>query len=155
MEKIKIIVSFHSYLTHYTKLQKNSKKLKKYHYGSISSHHRLKEDEKGRKKKIIVPFRSYPTFNIKSQKNGQKIQKIKKYHYGSISSHHRLKEDEKGRKFQKNSKRMIENSKKIAKKFKKLNNTIMAPFLAKIGWKRMRKGENKNYRFVPFLPSAE
>ena len=28
----------------------------------------------------------------------------------------------------------------------------MAPFRAKIGFKRMRKGENKNYRFVPFLP---
>ena len=26
----------------------------------------------------------------------------------------------------------------------------MAPFRAKIGGKRMRKGENKNYRFVPF-----
>ena len=31
----------------------------------------------------------------------------------------------------------------------------MAPFRAKIGWKRMRKGENKNYRFVPFLPDGE
>ena len=31
----------------------------------------------------------------------------------------------------------------------------MAPFWAKIGWKRMRKEENKNYRFVPFLPDAE
>ena len=28
----------------------------------------------------------------------------------------------------------IENSKKIAKKFKKLKNTIMASFQAKIGW---------------------
>ena len=50
---------------------------------------------------------------------------------------------------------IIENSKKIAKKFKKLNNTIMAPFRAKIGWKRLIKGENKNYRFVSFLPGAE
>ena len=31
----------------------------------------------------------------------------------------------------------------------------MAPFRAKIGGKRMRKGENKNYHFVPFLPGAE
>ena len=31
----------------------------------------------------------------------------------------------------------------------------MGPFLAKIGRKRMRKEENKNYRFVPFLPGAE
>ena len=34
---------------------------------------------------------------------------------------------------------LIENSKKITKKFKKLRNTIMNSFLAKIGWKRMRK----------------
>ena len=30
----------------------------------------------------------------------------------------------------------------------------MASFQAKIGWKRMRKRENKNYRSVPFLPNA-
>ena len=28
----------------------------------------------------------------------------------------------------------------------------MYSFQAKIGLKKMRKGENKNYRFVPFLP---
>ena len=26
---------------------------------------------------------------------------------------------------------------------------------AKIGWKMMRKSENKNYRSVPFLPDAK
>ena len=31
----------------------------------------------------------------------------------------------------------------------------MASFQAKIVWKRPRKSENKNYRFVPFLPDAE
>ena len=30
----------------------------------------------------------------------------------------------------------------------------MASFKAKIGWKRPRKRENKNYPFVPFLPEA-
>ena len=30
----------------------------------------------------------------------------------------------------------------------------MASFAEKIGWKRPRKGENKNYRSVPFLPDA-
>ena len=30
----------------------------------------------------------------------------------------------------------------------------MASFRAKIGWKRPRKSENKNYRFVSFLPEA-
>ena len=30
----------------------------------------------------------------------------------------------------------------------------MASFQAKIVWKRPRKGENKNYRIVTFLPDA-
>ena len=30
----------------------------------------------------------------------------------------------------------------------------MASFQAKIDWKRWRKGKNKNYRSVPFLPDA-
>ena len=38
---------------------KNFKKIKKYQYGSISSHHRLKKDEKGGKKQLS--FRSVPT----------------------------------------------------------------------------------------------
>ena len=51
--------------------------------------------------------------------------------------------------------RVIENSNKIAKKFKKLKNTIMASFQAKTGWKMPRRRENKNYRAVPFLPDAK
>ena len=44
--------------------------------------------------------------------------------------------------------RVIQNSKKIAKIFK---NTIMAPFQATIGWRWMRKEENKklSFRSVP------
>ena len=38
---------------------------------------------------------------------------------------------------------------KNKKKIKKLKNTITDSFQAKIGWKMMRKGENKNYRSVP------
>ena len=30
----------------------------------------------------------------------------------------------------------------------------MESFKAKIVWKRPRKRENKNYRFVPFIPDA-
>ena len=30
----------------------------------------------------------------------------------------------------------------------------MASFQAKIGWKRLRRRENKNYPSVPFLPEA-
>ena len=61
-EKIKIIVSFRPYLTHNLKFQKNCKKIqknKKCQYGFIRSHHRLKEDVKGRKEKLS--FRSVPT----------------------------------------------------------------------------------------------
>ena len=42
--------------------------------------------------------------------------------------------------------------KKKANKFKKLRNTIMASFQAKIGWKRPRKRKNKIYPSVSFLP---
>jgi len=49
---------------------------------------------------------------------------------------------------------VIENSKQIAKKLKKLKNTIVASFQAKIGRKRLRKRENKNYPSVPLLPEA-
>ena len=48
----------------------------------------------------------------------------------------------------------IEYSNKIAKNFKKLDNTIMASFQAKIGWKMMRKRRNKNYFYISFLPDA-
>ena len=30
----------------------------------------------------------------------------------------------------------------------------MSSFQAKIGWKKPRKRENKNYRFIPFLPDC-
>ena len=53
------------------------------------------------------------------------------------------------------TKRVIENSKKIAKNFKKLKNPVMASFQSKIGWKRLKKRENKNYRFVSFLPDGD
>ena len=45
---------------------------------------------------------------------------------------------------------VIQNSRKIAKNFKQLKNTIMVSFQAKIGTKRLRKRENKNYCSVPF-----
>ena len=50
--------------------------------------------------------------------------------------------------------RVIGNFKKIAKKFEKLNNTVMASLQANIGWKRPRKRKNKNYRSIPFLHDA-
>ena len=47
-------------------------------------------------------------------------------------------------------------TKKKQKNFKKkLKNTIMASFQAKIVWKMPRKRENKNYCFVSILSGAE
>ena len=48
--------------------------------------------------------------------------------------------------------RVIENSKKNSKKLK---NPVRASFQAKIGWKRLKKRENKNYRFVSFLHDGQ
>ena len=52
------------------------------------------------------------------------------------------------------ARRIVENSKKIGKKIKKLKNTAMALFQTIIDWKMMRKSENKNYRSVSFQPDA-
>ena len=49
---------------------------------------------------------------------------------------------------------VIQYSKQIEKKFKKLRNTITASFQAKIDWKRLRNRENKNYRSLSFLHDA-
>ena len=53
--------------------------------------------------------------------------------------------------------RVIENSKKIAKIFKKLKNPIMASFQAKIGWKRRKKKRKQKLssRFVPTRRTIE
>ena len=48
------------------------------------------------------------------------------------------------------TRRVIENSKTNAKKFKKLKYTIIAQIQTKIGWKRQRKRKSKNYSSVPF-----
>ena len=85
------------------------------------------------------------------------MKKIKKYHYGLISDQNRLEKAEKEGK-QKLSfrfvptRRVIENCKKIGKKSKKLKNTIMASFQAKVSWKSPRKGENKKFSF-PLVPT--
>ena len=52
------------------------------------------------------------------------------------------------------TRRVIENSNKMAKKLKKLKIIVVAPIQAKIGWKRLKKIENKNYRSVLFPPDA-
>ena len=50
------------------------------------------------------------------------------------------------------TRRVIKNSKKIAKKLKILKNTVMAYFQSKIRWRRPTKRENENYCSDPFLP---
>ena len=50
---------------------------------------------------------------------------------------------------------VIENSKKKVKKFKKLENTIMASFRAKICWGRLRKREKKKNHSDEFLPDSQ
>ena len=76
-----------------------------------------------------VPFRSYPMCNRKFQNKIAK--KLKKYHYCRISSQNRLEEAEKERKEKLlfgfvPARCVIENSKKITKKLKKLKNTNVA-----------------------------
>ena len=65
-QKIKIIVPLRSYPTRNKKFQKNSKKMKKvkkYHYGFISSQKQIGKGGERDKIKIFFTFRSYPTRN--------------------------------------------------------------------------------------------
>ena len=48
------------------------------------------------------------------------------------------------------TRRVIENSKKIEKKFRKYKNIIVTSFQAIIGWNRPKNRENKNYHSVSF-----
>ena len=109
--------------------------------------------ENAEKERIYrVSFRFIPTRRV--IENSKKIaKKFKKYRYVFYSSQNRFEKDEKMKTIVPfrsiPTRREIENSKTKAKKFKKLKYTIMASFLAKIGWKRPRKRKNKNYRSVP------
>ena len=90
-----------------------------------------------RENKNSRPVSFLLTTKQKIPKKQQKIQKTKKYHYGLISSQIWLEKAEKERKLKLSFRfvltlRVIENSKKIAKKFKKLKNSIMASFQSKI-----------------------
>ena len=79
---------------------------------------------------------SYLTGNRKFQKNSKKINKFRKHHHSFFSSQNKLGRAEKGRKKKivpmcsyptRNTK-----SQKIEKKFKKLENIIIASFQDKI-----------------------
>ena len=80
------------------------------------------------------------------KKKATKLKKLKKYHYGIISSQNSLEKAKKERKYKLSfrsvpTRRIIENSKKKKQKNlkKKLKNTIMVSFQAKIVWKMPRK----------------
>ena len=106
---------------------------------------------------------SYPIQDIEFQKNYEKSQKIKKHYYGFFSSQNKLGKAEKERK-KKNKKKIVPMSsyptrnrkfQKNSKKNQKIKNHHSAIFFqAKIGGKRHRKRENKNYRSVSFLPDS-
>ena len=81
---------------------------------------------------------SYPTRNRKFKKNSKKIEKLRKYHHTIVSSQNSLGKATKERKGNKSfccvsSRPVIEHSIKIAKKLKKLENTILDFLQAKIG----------------------
>ena len=94
-------------------------------------------------------------------KKQQKIQKIKKHHYDFISSQIGLGEVEKDKKKNLSFQSVpiqprIENSKKIAKKFQKLKNIMMASFQVKTGRERPRKRKkNLLFQSVPARPGIE
>ena len=128
----------------------NSKKNSKNKKPPLRLLFRPNQVRKGReweKIKIIVLISSSSTRNREFRKNCKKIQKIE----------NRLGKAKKERKekllFRSIATRpVIENSKKRAKKFKKLWNTIRASFQAKTGRQSLRKRVNKNYQFDQFLP---
>ena len=116
-----------------------------------------------KEKKYKLSFRSVPTRRV--IQNSKKIEKeFKKLNNTILWLHYKPKLVGKRREREKikiivpfrsvPTQRVIGNSEKIAKKFEKLNNTIIASFQAKIGWKRPKKRKNKNYRSVPFLHNA-
>ena len=128
---------------------------------TIMASFKQKQVGKGRewvKIEIFVPSISYQIRNSELKKNSKKIQKIRKHQYGFFSGQNMLEKAEKEWKWKLlfrsfPTRLLIENSeKKKAKKFKKLQNTIMAYFLANPGWEKPRKSENKNYRSDHSLP---
>ena len=73
----------------------------------------------------MIPLRSNLTHNRKIIRNCKKIQRIQKYSYGFFSSKNLLEKAKKKRKYKLAfrfvpAQRVIENSKQIIKKFKKL-----------------------------------
>ena len=106
------------------KQQKNCKKKKK---NPLRLHLKPKQVGKGRERekiKILVPFRSYPTGNRKFQKNQEKNSKLPIWLHFKPKQVGKVREREKIKIFvpfcSVPTRRAIQNSKKIGKKFKKI-----------------------------------
>ena len=101
----------------------------------------------------FVSFRSYLTRYRKFQKNSKIIQKIKKI---QLWLHFKPKSVERG--WEREKIKIIVSFRPYLTqnlKFQKnSNNTSVASFKARIGWKRPRKKENKYCRSASFLPNA-
>ena len=111
--------------------------------------------KRGNKNCLAVPFQLDELLKIpKKEKKESKNQKI------PLWLHFKPKQVGKGREIEK-----IENvvpfrshptrNRKFQKNSKKLKNPVMSSFQAKIGQKRLKKRENKNYRSVSFQPEAK
>ena len=147
----KILVPITSYLMRNRKLIKLAIKLKKLKNIFMAFFEAKMGWERPRKreKKIIVPINSYPIRNRKLKKNSKKIQKIKKHRYGFFSSQNGWGEAEKERKKNYRSDQFLPDQeqkikKKIAKKFKKLKNIVMASFQAKMGQERLARSTSSS-----------
>ena len=149
-----------SYPTHNRNFQKNSKKIqkfRKYHHSFVSNQNRLgkaTKERKGNKSFRCVSSRPVIEHSIKMAK---KLKKLKKHHLSFFTCQNRLGKTANESKLKKSfrcvsTRPVIEGSKKIAKKLKNLENTIIASFLAKIGWERLRMREKAKNRSVVFLP---
>ena len=107
------------------KFQKKFKKSEKNSYGFFSSKNWLEMAMKETKIQIIVSFRSYPMRNKKFQTNSKKIQKIIKKQLWLLFKQKLVGNDQERQKYKLSfrfvpTQCVIENSKQIAKKYKKL-----------------------------------
>ena len=98
--------------------------MKKHHYGFFSIQNGTRQAKNERKKKSFLSVPSQSGIRI-SKKHSKEIQKIKKHHYGFFPSQNGTREAENERKWKFSFRTIptgpvIGNSKKIAKKFKKL-----------------------------------
>ena len=100
----------------------------------------MEKAEKDRKKKLSIRFVPTRRGIENSKKIEKKFRKLKNTIVASFQAIICRKTQKIHKKLQKNSKNK--------------KNTVMASFQAKFGWKRLRKRENTNYRFVSFLPNG-